>query len=304
MALSQSHYRFGIAELAESTHGWHGNEDAPVAFDRGSPFLLRVCVQNDASGAANNIGLQFQYRLKRYKLSFGAWTNITTNSAVVRTGSTTVFTNGQNCTKRLSGTGTFESSGAGCTHDGTSGGTANDIAASGNSETEIGLQVLANAVGMGDELEFRVVLSDGTPLGAYEQTPLLTVNAKTRQLAAVQSRGPATGENRLEITNTLPDPPDVLRFDLPMTNVTRDDGATAFSAGLDYEESPGVWVPSGGLTFVGGTTHPKTGLPREAWFEVERSDSQGNRVPLPAGTYRAWLDLPTALDGIGAVVSW
>src|SRR5688572_24726210 len=97
----------------------------------GEPFLLRFCVQANATGL-NNVDNEFQFRQLRGGVEIVGWTNITTSSSVVRTGATSVFLNAANCTKRLSGTGTFESSGAGCTHDGISGGANNDIVASGN----------------------------------------------------------------------------------------------------------------------------------------------------------------------------
>jgi hypothetical protein len=184
MALSQSHYRFGIAELAESTHGWKAAEDKPIMLPPGEPFLLRFCVQADATGQSN-VDSEFQFRQLRSDVEIFGWTNITTSSAVVRTGATAVFTNGQNCTKRLSGTGTFESSGAGCTHDGTSGGSANDIAANGNSETEIGLQILGADTAVGDVIEFRLTRDGGTLLNSYAVTPSIRVGV---EILAAQSR--------------------------------------------------------------------------------------------------------------------
>jgi hypothetical protein len=169
MALTQSHYRFGVTELAEQTHGWQAAEDAPIRLPAAWPFLLRFNVQADATGL-NNVDFEFQFRLNG-----GAWTNVTTASAVVRTGSTTVFTNGQDCTKRLGGTGTFVANNDGCTHDGTTGGANNDIPANGCSECEIGLQVLAADTAAGDLIEFRLTRDGGVLLNAYAVTPALAV---------------------------------------------------------------------------------------------------------------------------------
>lgn len=184
MPLTQSHYRFGIAELAESTHGWKAAEDKPIMLPPGEPFLLRFCVQADATGL-NNVDNEFQFRQLRGGVEIVGWTNITTSSSVVRTGVTTVFTNGQNCTKRLSGTGTFEASAAGCTHDGTSGGASNDIVANGCSETEIGLQILNADTAIGDLIEFRLTRDGGTLLDAYAVTPSVRVGL---EILAPQSR--------------------------------------------------------------------------------------------------------------------
>lgn len=172
MALSQSHYRFGVASGTESTHGWLDGEDREVFRLPGAAgqFLLRLCVQETAGVQTNNVALEWQYRHNG-----GDWLPVTTSSAVVRTGSTAVFANGAHCTKRLSGTGTFEASGAGCTHDGTSGGNANDIAASGNSETLIGLQILGGDTAVGDLIEFRVTRGGSTLLDEYAVIPAVRV---------------------------------------------------------------------------------------------------------------------------------
>jgi hypothetical protein len=185
MALTQSHFRFGLAELAESTHGWHAAEDFGIMIAPGRAFLCRACVQNDASGASNNLVMQWQYRHTSKATGIaGDWTNITTTSAVARTGATTVFANGANCTKRLSGTGTFEASAAGCTHDGSAGGAANDIVASGNSETEIPLQIINADTAVGDLVELRVVGTSGVAFGTYSQVPSILVAASILDIQA------------------------------------------------------------------------------------------------------------------------
>src|SRR3990167_11499 len=129
--LRQTHFRFGKDDGTESTHTFWQNEDVnhsqQIAVDW--TFLLRFCEQEVGGTAAANTDAQFQYNK-----NWAGWVDITTTSSVVRAVAVGAFTNGQVCTKRLSGTGTFETSGAGCTEDGSSGGTTNDIAASGNSE--------------------------------------------------------------------------------------------------------------------------------------------------------------------------
>src|SRR5688572_6830230 len=158
MALSQSHYRFGLNEGTESTHGWHAAEDvdpAPGKIPVNTTFLLRFCLQCDAT-LLSNIDVEFQYRRNG-----GTWTNITTTSSVVKAVTTSVFTNQSNPTKRLSGTGTFEASSASCTHTGVGGGTAFDIVDSGNGETECALQLVGNDVNDGDRIEFRLTRDGG-----------------------------------------------------------------------------------------------------------------------------------------------
>lgn len=155
--LHTTHYRFGIDELAESTHGWYAAEDAnPAQGVIGyGVFLLRFNVQETGGTAAGNVDNQFQCRLNG-----GAWQNVTTTSTIVRAVAAIPFTNGQDATKRLSGTGTFEASGDGCTEDGLSGGPQNDIAASGCSETECGLQIQDADVIGGDVIEFQITSPD------------------------------------------------------------------------------------------------------------------------------------------------
>jgi len=172
MALTLSHYRFGIDELTESTHGWHAAEDTNPAQGVilvGVTFLLRFTVQADATGLTN-VDNEFQYRKNG-----GTWTNITTSSTNVVAIAATALTNGSNCTKRLSGTGTFEASAAGQTEDGTSGGTTNDIVASGNSETECGLRLVGADLADDDVIEFRLTRDGGTLLDTYAVVPTLIV---------------------------------------------------------------------------------------------------------------------------------
>lgn len=294
MALTQSHFRFGENSGTESTHPFLAAEDTAVSREVGAAgqFLLRICVQNDAAGAANNLALQWQYRRLDVAGGDSGWLDVTTTSAVVRTGATAVFTNGANCTQRLSGTGTFEASGAGCTHDGTSGGAANDVVASGNTETLIGLQLIAADVDMEDRVQLRVVQVGGTPLGAYTAVPEVTVLPQTQALLAQGDNGPGLLQTGTRTTG--PRPPARLRVDFPMSAATRDDPATTFTAGIQ-RFAGGQWVHDFSLSFVGGTTNPKTGLPREAFLWADGI--------LPDTDYRGFLDLPATYN-IGAILSW
>ena len=109
----------------------------------------------------------------------GGFKKITRTSSIVKAVAVGAFTNGQACTKRLTGTGTFETSGAGCTEDGLSGGNANDIAASGNSETEAGLQVVATDVAAGDVITFRLTSPDFTITN--DVVPTINVTSPNRR---------------------------------------------------------------------------------------------------------------------------
>ncbi len=166
--ITQSHFRFGKEELLEATHGWWQNEDVNHSqlITGNWTFLLRFCEQ--VTTAVSNVDAQFQYNW-----SGAGWVNITTTSSVVKAVASVAFLDGANCTKGLSGTGTFESSGSGCTEDGLSGGTTNDIVLNGNSETEAALQVVYANVVNGDTIQFRLTSPDGTMV--YSVTPTLTI---------------------------------------------------------------------------------------------------------------------------------
>jgi len=175
--LHTNHYRFGVDELAENTHGWHAAEDAnpaPGVIGVDTVFLLRFNEQETGGTAAGNTDSQFQYRRNG-----GGWNNITTTSSVVKAVVAAALTNNGACTQRLSGTGTFETSGAGQTEDGLSGGASNDIAASGCSETECGLQIVGTDVLDGDTIELRLTSPDWTITN--DVVPTITVQLPNRR---------------------------------------------------------------------------------------------------------------------------
>lgn len=176
MALATTHYRFGINELAENTHGWHAAEDtdpAAGAIPVDTTFLLRFNVQATGGVAHNNIDFQFQCAKNG-----GAFQNITTTSSICKAVAATPLTEGGHCTKRLSGTGTFESSGSGQTVDGLSGGNNNDIVANGCSETECGLQLVGADLVAGDVITFQLTSPDLTITNSV--TPTLAMPAPAR----------------------------------------------------------------------------------------------------------------------------
>src|SRR3990167_10766335 len=168
--LRQTHFRFGKDDGTESGHTFWQLEDVnhSQTITANWVFLLRFCEQEAGGTAAANTDAVFQYNKNG-----AGWVDITTTSSVVRAVAVGAFTNGQNCTQRLSGTGTFESSAAGCTEDGSSGGPSNDIVASGNSETEAGLAVVFADVANNDTIQFRFRSPDWTI--TYTITPTLTI---------------------------------------------------------------------------------------------------------------------------------
>src|SRR3990167_1577300 len=199
--LHTTHYRFGSNELAESTHGWHAALDANpaqgvIAVD--TTFLLRFTVQETGGTAAGNVDQQLQCRK-----NLGAWQDITTTSSIVKAVTTTVFASGADLTKRLTGTGTFESSGDGGTHDGLSGGPQNDIAASGNSETECALQIVGIDVNHNDVLTFRLtspdfpITNDIVPtLTMQKATPVKVITGTASMTTARQTPALVASDNK------------------------------------------------------------------------------------------------------------
>src|SRR3972149_3896657 len=170
--LRQTHFRFGKDDGTEASHTFWQLEDVNHSQEISADwtFLLRFCEQ--VTVAVSNVDAQFQYNKNA-----AGWVDITTTSSVVKAVAVGAFTNGQACTKRLSGTGTFETTGAGCTEDGSSGGTTDDIVASGNSETEAGLQVVFANVANNDTIQFRFTSPDWTV--TYTITPTLTIQKGT-----------------------------------------------------------------------------------------------------------------------------
>ena len=187
--LRQTHFRFGKDDGTEAAHTFWQAEDTNHTqnVDTNWTFLLRFTEQESGGTAAANTDARFQYNKNG-----AGWVDITTTSSVVLAVAVGAFTDGQACTKRLSGTGTFETSGAGCTEDGLSGGAANDIAASGNSETEAGLQVVAADVANNDTIQFRFTSPDWTV--TYTVTPTLTVTK------SVTTDRTTTGVGRIQKT--------------------------------------------------------------------------------------------------------
>lgn len=169
--LRQNHFRFGLNSGNEATHGWLGNEDAAISFTPGVTFLLRIHVQEAGGTGQNNLTETWQYNLNG-----AGWVNITTTSAAVKSVTPKTWANVADCTNRLSGSGTFVANNDGCTTDGTAGSTNNDIAASGQTETEIALQIVPGGVSNGDTLQFMVV---GSTAISIDVTPSLTVDKKS-----------------------------------------------------------------------------------------------------------------------------
>lgn len=166
----QTHFRFGKDDGTEAAHTFWQLEDVNHSQEIAADwtFLLRFTEQEAGATAANNTDAVFQYNKNA-----AGWVDITTTSSIVKAVAVGAFTNRETTSQRLSGTGTFSTTNAGCTEDGSSGGPANDIPASGNSETEAGLQVVFADVANNDTIQLRFRSPDWTI--TYTITPTLTI---------------------------------------------------------------------------------------------------------------------------------
>lgn len=174
MTLHQATFRFGIDEGTESTHGWHQVQNTDMSFGVNATFLMRFGVQAAGGVAHSNIDFQFQY-----DKNFTAFNNITTTSSVVKAVTTVAYVHAANCTNRLVGlTGTFETSAAGCSETGVSGGTACDIVSNGCTETVCALQIVGADVVNGDTIKIRL-LQETLVMTSYDQQPTITVIKST-----------------------------------------------------------------------------------------------------------------------------
>lgn len=151
--------------------------------DAGSPFRIRFTVQETGGGnpAAHTVKL-------RYNLNGAGYNDITSSSSVVQS-STAASTSADETaitSRQLSGTGTFAN---GVYSEDGSTSTSVDMVASGSTEYEFGLVIVANDVKGNDTIQFQIVALSGTTL-TYTQTPTVTVNAgvaKTSSITVTQA---------------------------------------------------------------------------------------------------------------------
>jgi hypothetical protein len=165
------HFRFGVADGTESTHTWYANEDvAATTVPVDTNFLLRLGIQQTEATAAANLAQQF-----RYNHNGAGWVNITTSSTVVKAITPTTFADTATSTTRLTLTGSRDTTNANCTVDGSSGGNANDVPASGHSETVCGLYINSAQVEDGDIIQFDCTISGPTTTLTKDIDPYLVV---------------------------------------------------------------------------------------------------------------------------------
>ena len=251
ISLHQRHYRFGQDNGTESTHTWYGDEDTPVTMQTGQSFLLRIAVWEEGNTAAPNTSNQFQCRRNA-----GAWQNITTTSTICKAVAVAAFTDAQHCTRRLTAkpTGSFENSGQGCTEDGLSGGSQNDIGANGYSETEAGLQLIGADLATGDTVEFRLVCSP-VNIAVYDVTPSLTVSvasiSPSRSESASPSISPSVSESvspsLSESVSESSSPSTIATVVQVALLVLEVPGVGQYARPISPDLAAGSWTPSTGV---------------------------------------------------------
>jgi hypothetical protein len=173
MALRQNKFRFYQNNGTESTSTPLAAINTSISLQDGdeTTFLIRFLIQSDASTAGTNTVVQFERNINA-----GAFAAITTSSSIVRALTTSVFADAASTTAQLAGTGTFESSSQGCTHDGSAGGAQMDIVANGNAETVCAVRLVAADVVPGDVIGIRISTTP-TAITVYDQNATVTITA-------------------------------------------------------------------------------------------------------------------------------
>jgi len=142
-------------------------------------YRMRFTIYNDGTAVRRNLEPRFQYRW--YTGFWGAWTNITTSSSVVKAvpslETSWTITDGDDCSQQLS-TGTYDPTNKGYTEDGLSGGATLDMSAGAKAETELCFQIVDSIVSDGNLIQIRLVQGDAgdAVFESYTETPEITVS--------------------------------------------------------------------------------------------------------------------------------
>jgi hypothetical protein len=168
-AFDQDSFRLRNDDGSETTATWlaAANTNASMLID--TTYRARFLVQQTGEITASDVDLEWQYNL-----AGAGWNNITTSSSVVRAVPSPNFIDAANCTQQL-GSGTFFTSNAGMTEDGTAGGTTLDPPAATEMETELSFQIRAADVAPGQTVQLRLTRDVGIVLNTYTQTPTITI---------------------------------------------------------------------------------------------------------------------------------
>ena len=155
---------------SETTATWiaAANTNWTQDIDLGASFRVRFVIQ-ETKGVAP--GAQTLILMRSYK--GGAYTQVTTTSAVIQVVTSANFVDGADCTQQV-GAGTFETDNNGMDEDATIS-VASTWGASEEVEVEFMLQIVAADVVNSDTIALRVYRSGPTALNTYTNTPTITV---------------------------------------------------------------------------------------------------------------------------------
>jgi hypothetical protein len=288
--LEQEAFRFGDNTGTESTHGWLANQSIDITAGSGldveiaAPFLLRIRIAETAGATStvNNVDVELQVN------NTGAgWTAVTTTSTNgIQAVASTPTTNGNDTTERLTGGATnFDTSNAGQSEDGTSGGANLDIAGDDFSEHLFAIQVVDANVSNGDTLDFRITRDGGTLMDneATADEPRVTVTKAN----IIGGDGAATGLSTLDADGrstvaSATSTTGLSTLDFDATTVIGGDGASTGLSTLDASGAAieGEDIQAGSPSTTGLSTLDATGITQK----VSDISASGNSTLDAAGT--------------------
>ena len=168
----------------ESSPTWLSTENGnptkgDIPYD--TPFFFRIDVEEDSGNASKNTEAQLQYRYKPSGGSFGAWTDVTATSSVIRSIASDNVTDGGNTSQQLSGGYTFDTTNNGIDEvNGIAGGGDADLASTGM-EFLFVIEMRSADVNEDDEIELSIILNAvaDDPSPTYPSSwPLITAGTE------------------------------------------------------------------------------------------------------------------------------
>lgn len=152
----------------ETDNTFLGSKNSNQTLNVDTNYRIRVGVSNTGA-KADAIQLQLEYNHNS-----GGWNPVNASSSVVQMAASTKLTEGNDCTERLAGAQTFDSSNAGQEdNDGLTG--SNSLGINAEQEADYCFTIVSGDVVDTDTIELRVT-DAGLPLDNYNQTPTITVN--------------------------------------------------------------------------------------------------------------------------------
>ncbi len=170
-SFDQKHYRFFRDNYALNTADWYAAEDTNLNVGISTNFRLRFEVANTGA-AAGNVTRRLEFR-ENTGAGYGAWTQITTGTNDVRLVDSTLFTDGDATTSRLTAVGSFQ---AGQGKD--TGSDTTSISLTNGNYTEDEFSLILQSTAGGNAFQFRIT-NAGTVLDTYTVTPTISTADNT-----------------------------------------------------------------------------------------------------------------------------